>query len=810
MALEMATAFVRVKADLRDITSASTRAREMLRKKLGRVVVKIYPRMDKRSFSKLQSQFAALGATSIKAMQSAASSGGSLPPGFSMSKSTRQSGMFGSRTTSTSFGGGGGAGGGSSSGPGIGGINMGRNESLMSGASRVATGRKLAGGKLGGFVKGSFQIATGILGAQAALGALAFPVKAIRDAAAFELEMENVRAITTATKAEFKELEDSALEMGVKTKFTSQQTAEAMKNLAQKGLSVKEILGTMPTVLNFAAAGDLAPEQSSDLLVSIMRQTKSDVSEIESIADILTKTALSSSLSFDKLGQSFKFIGPLANMAGIELEEVAATLGTLVSSGMDPSQAGTGLRRLIGGVLNKGDLKKLEGIFGGKVNFRKADGQLKSIADIVDTLNTALGSSAVGADKAALALEFLNQRGGTAMATLMQQGGNALRDLTDQIKATGVTAESLALAKMDTLVGSGARLQAALEYLNIRAIKPLIEGLKIVGNGIARVLVHIAKLDTPVVRMTALTLGLAGGMYVLGSATTFLRVAMLGLAAVFKFAVMTPMGRILLASFAIASAFVMLMGKGDTLGEKLSDVFNRIIPNAIGNVKFVFENLGIIIEMAAIGWSLKLFEFSDGIMYAFQEIGAVIAAVISGITAAWDAFMSRLRATTQEIGNLMEVFKVFVTEGPEAAYDTFVNQKDADTKGTDPFKAFGEEFTKTLENAREGFLDMPLDEALQKRLEQLKIDFGENEAARKNRQARQGGQGGQGGGDPKTGGGFSPRFIGVEQLAKQAQVTDKNQEFNKQTAAHTKSSAKSLEGIFKKLDNIGPPETVYS
>src|SRR5690606_18668719 len=72
-----------------------------------------------------------------------------------------------------------------------------------------------------------------------------------------------------------------------------------------------------------------------------------DASQMGNVADILTKAFTTSNVSLESLGETMKYVGPVASTAGMGLEEAAAMAGLLGNVGIQSSNAGTTLRAML-------------------------------------------------------------------------------------------------------------------------------------------------------------------------------------------------------------------------------------------------------------------------------------------------------------------------------------------------------------------------------------------------------------------------------------------------------------------------------
>lgn len=83
--------------------------------------------------------------------------------------------------------------------------------------------------------------------------------------ASFEEGMSGVAAISGATGEELKKLENTAKELGAKTKFSASEAANAMTNLAAAGFNTSEIISAVPGLMNLAAASGEDLATSTDI-----------------------------------------------------------------------------------------------------------------------------------------------------------------------------------------------------------------------------------------------------------------------------------------------------------------------------------------------------------------------------------------------------------------------------------------------------------------------------------------------------------------------------------------------------------------
>lgn len=282
---------------------------------------------------------------------------------------------------------------------------------------------------------------------------------AIKMSGDFEAAMNKVKAISGATGEQFTELRDMAKELGASTQFSASEAADAMGFLAMAGFKTTDIMTALPGVLDLAAAGSMDLASAADIASNILSGYGMKTEEIGRLNDVLAKTFTSANVDVRMLGESFKYVGPVASSAGLRFEEMAAAVGLLGNAGIQGSEAGTALRGSIARLLKPTDevsstLERLG------VRVLDAKGNLLPLVDIVGQLEKA------GA-KTADMMTIFGLEAGPAMQALVSQGSGALRDLTASLDDAGGTAERIAKTQMEGFNGQVKELQSAFEGLMI-------------------------------------------------------------------------------------------------------------------------------------------------------------------------------------------------------------------------------------------------------------------------------------------------------------------------------------------------------
>lgn len=170
---------------------------------------------------------------------------------------------------------------------------------------------------------------------------------AVKTAADFEASMSNVQAISGATADEMAILEEKAREMGAKTKFSASEAADAMSYMAMAGWKTDDMLGGIEGIMNLAAASGEDLAKTSDIVTDALTGFGMTAKESGHLADIMAAASSNANTNVSMLGESFKYIAPVAGALGYSAEDVSTALGLMANSGIKASSAGTSLRSLL-------------------------------------------------------------------------------------------------------------------------------------------------------------------------------------------------------------------------------------------------------------------------------------------------------------------------------------------------------------------------------------------------------------------------------------------------------------------------------
>ena len=288
----------------------------------------------------------------------------------------------------------------------------------------------------------------------------------IKVATDFEKGMSEVKAISGATGKDFDALRNKAIELGADTAFSSNEVAEAMTEMAKAGWSSEQIIDGMSGVLAAAAASGEGLASVSTIVADAITGFGLKAKDSTRIADLLTQAANSGTIGISDLGESFKYIAPVAGAMGLSVEDVTTALSAMSMAGIKGSQAGTSLRTMLTRMVKPTDaVAAAMGELG--ISVTNQDGSMKSLDDIVSNLRTSF-DGLTESEKAKYAATLAGQEGMAGMLSLLNLTEEEYNEIAKSMDNAGGVAEKTASIMQDNLKSKVEQLGGALESLAIK------------------------------------------------------------------------------------------------------------------------------------------------------------------------------------------------------------------------------------------------------------------------------------------------------------------------------------------------------
>ncbi|QGW82931.1 phage tail tape measure protein [Variovorax paradoxus] len=287
----------------------------------------------------------------------------------------------------------------------------------------------------------------------------------VKGGADLEQALSRVQAATGATAAEMRALRKAATDAAADTRFgfTELEAAGALENLAKAGLSVKQAIEALPAAMQLARAGGIELSTSAEYLTKIVTGLGLAFSDSGRVADVLAKGANATNTSVTGLAQALSYAAPLANSLGLGLEFTVAVIGKFADAGIDASRAGTALNSVLSQFSDPASKFRTELAAAGitSTNFEKALHELAAAGPA--------GQRAIAA---------VGQEAGPALRALLNQGVGKLDELKKALTDAGGSAADTAAVMQNNLNGALDSLRTAWNTAANALTTPVLPVLK--------------------------------------------------------------------------------------------------------------------------------------------------------------------------------------------------------------------------------------------------------------------------------------------------------------------------------------------
>lgn len=212
-----------------------------------------------------------------------------------------------------------------------------------------------------------------------------FVVGSIEVGKNFDSSMSQVAAVSGATGDDLEQLRDKAKEMGAATKFSASEAADAFNFMAMAGWKTADMLSGIEGILSLAAAGNTDLATTSDIVTDALTAFGMAAQDAGRFADVIAAASSNANTNVLMLGESFKYVAPVAGALGYSAEDTSIALGLMANSGIKSSQAGTALRTVLTNMAKPTDTMAWAMRALG-VSLADADGKSYSLMEIMQQL----------------------------------------------------------------------------------------------------------------------------------------------------------------------------------------------------------------------------------------------------------------------------------------------------------------------------------------------------------------------------------------------------------------------------------------
>lgn len=220
----------------------------------------------------------------------------------------------------------------------------------------------------------------------------------------FEAQMSRVQAISGATAEDAGRLAEKAKEMGETTVFSATESAQALEYMAMAGWKTDDMLDGLAGIMNLAAASGEDLAATSDIVTDALTAFGLTAADSTHFADVLAVASSNANTNVGMMGETFKYVAPVAGAMGYTVEDAAVAIGLMANSSIKASSAGTALRTLMTNMA-KPTSDMADAMYYLGVSLTDDEGNMHSFMEVMDQLREGFKGGRISQEEYAAAME---------------------------------------------------------------------------------------------------------------------------------------------------------------------------------------------------------------------------------------------------------------------------------------------------------------------------------------------------------------------------------------------------------------------
>ena len=264
----------------------------------------------------------------------------------------------------------------------------------------------------------------------------------------FEEQMSTVQAISMASGDEVERLNEKAKELGKSTKFSASEVGQGFEYMAMAGWKTGEELGAV-----------------SDIVTDAMTAFGLGSDQAGRFADVLAAASSNANTNVSMMGETFRYVAPVAGALGYEIEDTAVAIGLMANSGIKASQAGTALRSMFSR-LSKPTAEVQSAMEALNLSLTDKEGNMKSFLELQKDMRAGFAGMA-DVQKAEVAAKLAGQEAMSGILAIANSSDADFEKLTEAINNSAGAAEKMSEIRLDNLKGDLTIMRSAAEGFGI-------------------------------------------------------------------------------------------------------------------------------------------------------------------------------------------------------------------------------------------------------------------------------------------------------------------------------------------------------
>ena len=299
-----------------------------------------------------------------------------------------------------------------------------------------------------------------------------FTKDVIKTGTEFDAGISKVGAISGASAEDMEKLREKAKEMGASTKFTAAESAEALEYMAMAGWKTEDMLSGISGIMDLAAASGEDLGTTSDIVTDALTAFGLTAADSGHFADVLAAASSNANTNVSMMGETFKYVAPVAGTLNYSIEDMAEAIGLMANSGIKSSQAGTALRSIITRLsTDAGSSSKSLGALGTLVEklgveFYDTNGKARDFGDVIAETREAW-QGLTDEEQTTYGKKIAGEEAIASWLSLMNAAPADVEKLSAAIKNCDGAASDMSSTMQDNLQGDFVLLDSAVDGMKI-------------------------------------------------------------------------------------------------------------------------------------------------------------------------------------------------------------------------------------------------------------------------------------------------------------------------------------------------------
>lgn len=280
----------------------------------------------------------------------------------------------------------------------------------------------------------------------------------------------------TQTVNMFDTLSQKAQDLGASTQFSAAQVSDGFNYMAMAGWDCNQMLGGIDGILSLAAASGEDLATTCDIVTDGLTAFGLTSNDAAHFSDVLAKASSSANTNVSMMGNTFKYVAPVAGALGYSIEDCSIAIGLMANSGIKADQAGTALRAFMSRMADPTDevaamMDKLG------LSITNSDGSMRSLNELMVDLRSSFATMSAS-EKAACASTLAGTEAMSGLLAIVNASDKDFAKMNEAMYNCKDAATDMAKAMTDNLSGDVTAMKSAFEGLQISLSESMNEGLR--------------------------------------------------------------------------------------------------------------------------------------------------------------------------------------------------------------------------------------------------------------------------------------------------------------------------------------------